>query len=109
MARYWTLTWTTPHPLQDARGKKSNKAHTPFIPSFAKHSKQDKVASTSATTLDGPDGEPIKKRRKRVYDGFTVQRESSRKTAVAFKESVQEKLNETEKRKVSTVTAHTTR
>ena len=86
---------------QEARGKKAKKAHTPFIPSFARHAQQDKVASTSAITLDGPEGEPVKKRRKRVYDGFTVQRESSRTAAVAFKESVKEKLNESQKRKAS--------
>lgn len=94
--------------MQDARGKKTKKAHTPFIPSFARHSnKQDRVASTSATTLNGavgvnPEtGSPLKKKRRRLYADYAPARESSRTAAVAFKESVQERVQQTEQRRVS--------
>lgn len=88
---------------QDARGKKK-KTHTPFIPSFARQTKAAQKASTSATTLDdeGSPGPP-KKKRKKEFDPalFIPQRESSRKSAVAFKKTIEGRLKESEQRRVS--------
>jgi hypothetical protein len=103
-----------PHSLlpQSARGKGKKKAlQTPFLPSFARQTKAQQQsqarASTSATTLD-EDGEggspapPSKKRRKKDLDpAFNVpQRESSRKSALAFKKTVEEGLKEREQKRV---------
>ncbi|SCV67166.1 BQ2448_5812 [Microbotryum intermedium] len=104
--------------------KKAKKAYTPFAPAFARQTKYQQkasaVASTSASTLDGdgdgtstpgegastPDLSNRKKRRRGWPDGidpaFLIpQRESSRRSAVAFKESVEGRLKESEQRRAT--------
>ncbi|ORY75377.1 YL1 nuclear protein-domain-containing protein [Leucosporidium creatinivorum] len=96
---------------KSARGKGKKKAlQTPFLPSFARQTKAQQsqaLASTSATTLD-EDGEggspapPKKRRRKEVDPAFFVpQRESSRKSALAFKKTVEEGLKEREQKRAT--------
>ncbi|KDE03573.1 hypothetical protein MVLG_05958 [Microbotryum lychnidis-dioicae p1A1 Lamole] len=102
--------------------KKAKKAYTSFAPAFARQTKYQQkasaVASTSASTLDGngtstpgggvltPELSNRNKRRRGWPDGidpaFLIpQRESSRRSAVAFKESVEERLKESEERRAT--------
>ncbi|SCZ96374.1 BZ3500_MvSof-1268-A1-R1_Chr8-2g10152 [Microbotryum saponariae] len=102
--------------------RKAKKAYTSFAPAFARQTKYQQkasaVASTSASTLDGngtstPGGGALtpelsnrNKRRRGWPDGidraFLIpQRESSRRSAVAFKESVEERLKESEERRAT--------
>ena len=93
---------------QDARGKKKA-VHTPFLPSFARHTKHQArkppVASTSTSTLDdGSEGPPPKRRKislaaVNAIAGITP-RESSRKSSVAFKKTIEVRLLENEQRRV---------
>lgn len=95
--------------VQELRGKKKKSVHTPFLPSFARQTKhqtrQAPDASTSAVTLDGtPEGPPPKKRKisyaaVNALAGITP-RESSRKSAVAFKKTIEVRLMENEQRRV---------
>lgn len=83
---------------RDARNKKKRATHTPFLPTFARQTK-GAVASGSGTTLEGTPGE--KRKKERVPAAFgPVQRESSRKSAVAFKKTVEGRLVESEQRRV---------
>ncbi|KAI5480977.1 YL1 nuclear family, transcription factor [Pseudohyphozyma bogoriensis] len=93
---------------REARGKKK-KTHTPFLPQFArqtKHARKPPVASTSAVTLDG-DGSalppPAKKRKVSLANAIAglTPRESSRKSAVAFKKTIEGRLQESEQRRLS--------
>lgn len=93
---------------QAASGKKKKTSHTPFLPTFARQTKQQQkleansTASTSATTLD--DGEPPVKRRRTAMNlsAFGLApRESSRKSAVEFKKTIEVRLKESEQRRVS--------
>ncbi|GAA5976945.1 hypothetical protein JCM11641_002205 [Rhodosporidiobolus odoratus] len=96
-----------------AKGKKKKGFQAPVHP-FARQTKAQRtkaartadtqggtVASTSASTLD-EEGQPAKKRKKKsdLNPAFLVpQRESSRRNAVKNKQEVQERLQETEKKK----------
>lgn len=97
---------------QAERTKKKKGFQAPVHP-FARQTKAARkkaaaaaVASTSATTLDGgaEEGgdEPPKKKKKVAIDPalYAPQRESTRRTAVESRRQVQERLKETEQRKV---------
>ncbi|KAM0753528.1 YL1-domain-containing protein [Meredithblackwellia eburnea MCA 4105] len=94
---------------KEARNKKK-KAHMPFVPQFARQTKQSRKAvpeaSTSANTLDGTSEGPPPKRRKislaaiNAIAGITP-RESSRQSAVAFKKDVEVRLLESEQRRAT--------
>ena len=91
---------------QAARGTKKAKIHTPFLPNFARQTKgalkaKAAVASSSKHTLDDDAEKPVKRARvKRVVESI-VPRESSRKSAVTFKETVQGRLKESAIKRVS--------
>lgn len=87
---------------QEARGKKKKSTHTPFLPSFARQTKASRaVASGSNKTLDdGTEGPPMRRKRGNQIVSDVAPRESSRKSAVAFKQTVTDRLQETEKRRV---------
>lgn len=91
---------------QEERQKgKKKKVHTPFLPNFArqtKHARKEPVASTSASTLDNNGPTPAKKRKVSLAHTLATltPRESSRKSAVAFKKTIEERLVESEQRRV---------
>ncbi|KAL8293281.1 hypothetical protein RQP46_000975 [Phenoliferia psychrophenolica] len=97
---------------RDARGKKKA-VHTPFLPSFARQTKQQArrapVASTSASTLDDASEGPPPKKRKislaavNAIAGITP-RESSRKSSVAFKKTIEATLPKPVKKATVTLT-----
>ncbi|KAK4698919.1 vacuolar protein sorting-associated protein 72, partial [Phenoliferia sp. Uapishka_3] len=95
---------------REARGKKKKTAHTPFLPSFARQTKHQArkppVASTSNSTLDGTSDAPPPKRRKISMAAVNLiagiaPRESSRKSAVAFKKTIEVRLLENEQRRAT--------
>lgn len=91
---------------QAARGTKKSKIHTPFLPNFARQTKgalkqKAAIASSSKHTLDDDAEKPAKRARvKRVVESI-IPRESSRKSAVTFKETVQGRLKEIAIKRVS--------
>ena len=96
---------------QAARGSKKSKIHTPFLPNFARQTKgalkqKAAIASSSKHTLDDDAEKPAKRPRVKRSIESIIPRESSRKSAVAFKETIQGRLKESAIKRVSLLPLH---